>query len=208
MLPHDDPSADETSRLLSALADGDPAALPEACEIWRKDDRARQTWHAYHLIGDVLRSDDLAHPPERDAAFLAALRTRLAAEPAVLAPAAAPRPSRSPSQARGAAWRVPAAAVAGVVVVAGALAVARIGEPALTSAAPTLTAGSVGGVTLVSQALRRPATQRPGNDGLIRDARLDEYLRAHQAARGGIAVAAPGGTLRRLEGVVPVSVER
>jgi sigma-E factor negative regulatory protein RseA len=43
---------------------------------------------------------------------------------------------------------------------------------------------------------------------VIRNARLDEYLRAHQAARGGVAVAAPGGTLRRVEAVVPASTER
>ena len=56
--------------------------------------RARR-WHAYHLIGDVLRSDDLASAPGRDAAFLQRLSARLDDEPAVLAPEplAAWRPS-------------------------------------------------------------------------------------------------------------------
>ncbi len=43
---------------------------------------------------------------------------------------------------------------------------------------------------------------------VLRDARLDEFLRAHQAARGGVAVAAPGGTLRRVDSVVPAGPER
>jgi len=32
----------------------------------------RATWHAYHLIGDVLRSADLACHPDHDAAVCAA----------------------------------------------------------------------------------------------------------------------------------------
>src|SRR5688500_8447097 len=86
-----DPSALEN---LSALTDGelDSAAAARACARWRDDPSQRSAWHAYQLIGDVLRSDDLASTARRDAAFLAALRTRLAAEPVVLAPEAEPEP--------------------------------------------------------------------------------------------------------------------
>ena len=40
--------------------DGDSLAL--RCADWAADPEARQAWHTYHLIGDVLRSDDLASP--------------------------------------------------------------------------------------------------------------------------------------------------
>ena len=63
---------------LSALADGEleAGAVAAACASWRDDESARARWHSYQLIGDVLRSDDLASSAEKDAAFMAALRTR------------------------------------------------------------------------------------------------------------------------------------
>ena len=41
----------------SALIDGElgPGGVARACASWRSDPRSRETWHAYHLIGDVLR---------------------------------------------------------------------------------------------------------------------------------------------------------
>ena len=62
---------DEMQRLqrLSALADGeldaDESAL--ACGQWRGDASVRARWHAYQLIGDVLRSEELASDAARDA---------------------------------------------------------------------------------------------------------------------------------------------
>ena len=78
--PHATPAADEPRQWLSDLADGrlDDQDLAGACRRWAEDDDARRTWYAYHLIGDVLRSDDLARPAAADAAFLEALRQRLA----------------------------------------------------------------------------------------------------------------------------------
>src|SRR5215813_5291888 len=75
---------------LSALSDGelDTPGVAHACTLWRDDPVIRSAWHAYHLIGDVLRSDDLAGRPAHDVAFVASLRTRLATEPVVLAPEA------------------------------------------------------------------------------------------------------------------------
>jgi sigma-E factor negative regulatory protein RseA len=52
------------------------------------------------------------------------------------------------------------------------------------------------------------ATPLPSGGNLIRDLRLDEYLRAHQAARDGVAVAAPGGGLRQVEVLVPAGGPR
>ena len=83
---------------LSALVDGEVDAQSAAAlsEAWRQDPELRARWHGYQLIGDVLRSPELAGAG-RDAAFLAALRGRLAQEPVVLAPAPleAPEPASS-----------------------------------------------------------------------------------------------------------------
>lgn len=176
-------SADDTRAWLSALADGDAQAADPACAGWRDDAEARRTWHAYQLIGDVMRSDDLARPAARDADFLAGLRERLAAEPVVLAPA--PVPARRRQH-----WLLPVAAAAGFVVVAGVLVVARVSQPGAEALAGLAKATDTAPMVLV------------------RDERLDEYLRAHQAARGGVAVAAPGGALRRVEMTVPATPAR
>ena len=84
-----DRSPSESSRrILSALADGDAtdSEAARAFQAWRDDADARSSWHAYQLIGDVLRSEDLAARPAADESFLVALRARLATEPVVLAP--------------------------------------------------------------------------------------------------------------------------
>ena len=137
-----------------------------------------------------MRSDELAAAPARDAAFLAGLRARLAAEPVVLAPQAA--------TATGFAWRVPVAVAAGVVLVAGALLVARIGP-----VAPGVELARNGSQDpLAPGAALRPATDR---QALLVDPRLDEFLRAHQAIGRGLPMAAPGAPLRRVELVVPAA---
>ena len=84
----DSDRSESSRRILSALADGDATdgEAARAFQAWRDDADARASWHTYQLIGDVLRSDDLAVEPAADEAFLVALRARLAAEPVVLAP--------------------------------------------------------------------------------------------------------------------------
>jgi len=198
----DDRPDDNPRRWLSALADGDAAAAQPACSLWRDDAAARQTWHTYHLIGDVMRSDELARAPQRDAAFLAGLRARLAAEPVVLAPVAPLRKVR-PRQA----WLMPAAAAAGFVVVAGVLVLTRLGQPGVPGPAAVMAGASGAGLTAVNTAAA-PATPARRDAGFIRDPRLDEYLRAHQSAAGGVAAAAPGGTLRRVDVTVPAGASR
>ncbi len=173
-------AADARHEQLSALADGDAGALAEACARWRDDPEARQRWHAYHLIGDVLRSDDLASPPGHDAAFLSALRGRLEREPVVLAPA--PRRHRH--------WLLPgAAAAAGFVAVAGVVGVLRNGAPPAETpvAAAPAPAGNV-----------VPVVDIPATNTLIRDPKLDRLLAMHRSAGGGFA-AVPGATPRNLE---------
>jgi sigma-E factor negative regulatory protein RseA len=121
---NNEPPVDATDPrwLLSAIADGeaDGAEFSRGFAAWSgADARSRQGWHAYHLIGDVLRSDDLASTPGHDRVFLQRLNARLDSEPAVLAPAPLPMtPKRQPR------WALPAAMAAGVMALATVLVVA------------------------------------------------------------------------------------
>jgi sigma-E factor negative regulatory protein RseA len=185
------PAMDDPRRLaLSAVVDGeaDASDLSRGCAAWAEDVEARRVWHAYHLIGDVIRSEDLAAPPARDAALLAAVRARLAAEPVVLAP----QPPAAARPVRRGAWRLPVALAAGVVAVAGVVGVLEpsvMGGPARPTLASMPGAEPAPGVLRVGGA----AVSR---DQMLRDARVDEYLRAHRDAFAGSPVALPGGAMR------------
>jgi len=143
----------DTQRILqglSAVADGeaDGDELRHACQAWRDDTQVRGTWHAYTLIGDVLRSGDLAGAAGHDRAFLERLRERLAQEPVVTIPlvlpavaadeiaaasvamAGARQPDRVASlapQRRLRRWNTPMAMAAGVLTVVGVVVVMRGG---------------------------------------------------------------------------------
>lgn len=200
---------------VSALVDGelDESAVARACAQWRDDTSAREAWHTYQLIGDVLRSDDLASTASRDSAFLASLRERLATEPVVLAPQPALAPVEVvvlPAVANGHAgrrqWRTPAAVVAGFAVVASVLVVTRM--PVAGDAGTVLAAAgnSNASATLVSasspapgavQVFDRQVEPVDALDGqLVRDARLDEYLAAHKKFGGSSGPGVPSGFLR------------
>lgn len=204
---------DDIDRLaLSALLDGelqagDALSVQRACAWWRKSGSARQDWHAWHLIGDVLRSEELAQAPARDAAFLARLRERLADEPVVLAPApVAPAAPAAPAMTRAwhRTWTLPTAVAAGFMVVAAVLVVTRTSPPA---AAPVL-ATAPGAAPAVGSVPSAPPPTSTGSAGLIRDPRLDSYLRAHQTARGNMAAAVPGGGMRNVEVSFGAGTER
>ncbi len=213
------PATPEPYRSLSALADGQTDALDAACALWRDDPQARRHWHTLHLIGDVLRSEDLASTPARDAAFLAGVRARLAAEPVPLAPAPVAASRRgTPAMLGRLGWRAPAAVAAGFAVVAVVVVVTR-GDGAGAGERSGMVLGASGGlqpaaVTVTGTPVAAGAAGVAGGSGpaslvtqggQIRDPRLDaqleSYLRAHQAARGGAAVL-PGGALRNAEMVV------
>jgi sigma-E factor negative regulatory protein RseA len=173
--------------VVSALADGQLAgdAFARGVELAATDAAAREAWHAYHLIGDVLRSSDLAAaaPAER---FLARLQERLQAESIALQPGgvAAAVPVGEAANDGAFRWKV-AAGVASMAAVS-ALAWGLIGGtpgrpegPQLASSPPP--AGTV--LTGTQQGV------------MIRDPRLDELLAAHRQL-GGAALVAPAGYLR------------
>jgi sigma-E factor negative regulatory protein RseA len=187
---------------LSALMDGDAHDRGAAAiGAWRDDADARTSWHAYHLIGDVLRSDDLAVTPAHDERFLRALRERLAVEPVPLAPSPLPTAGRPVAQAEGgqdehvapagathrraASWLMaPAAVAAGFVAVAGILVVTRSWTPGVEE----------GGV--MAQAAASAPVSADGlvaSSDVVRNARLDRYLEAHRALGNGVAAAGGAG---------------
>ena len=185
----DDPSgADGPRQALSALVDGEPAAADGACRAWRDDASARADWHAYHLIGELMRSDDVACAPQRDAQFLARLRQRMAAEPVLLVPAAVP--AAAPQRARRA-WAAPVAIAAGFAAVAGVLVVTRVAAP--DGAAPERSA------QIAAPALAASAAE----SRLIRNAELDRYLAAHKQYSSSSALAVPGGAVRNAAAAAP-----
>ena len=191
---HPEPSDADIRQWLSAAADGEAVAMDQARQHWRTNEEARSAWHQYHLIGDVMRSAELAREPAHDAAFLTALRRRLADEPVLLAPGpSVPAPASIAQR-----WLAPAAVAAGLVVVAGVLVVTRLSGPSEATGAVVATVQPPGGVQRVSNG-GLVSNAQPVAGTLIRDARLDEFLRAHQSARGGIAAALPGSALRRVE---------
>jgi sigma-E factor negative regulatory protein RseA len=211
----DDSEANAAAReRLSALLDGelDGNAVAQACAQWRDSAESRSTWHAYGLIGDVLRSDDLAGDAARDAGFLVALRARMASEPVVLAPQPleVPAPVEMPAAPRAVAhggtrrwsWMAPTAVAAGFVAVAGVLTLTRPGllperADATSVARATAPAPLPTAATLVGTPAPAVEPQTFVASGqLIRDARLDRYLAAHKQFAGSSALGVPSAYLR------------
>lgn len=200
---------------LSALLDGelDATEASAACRQWQGDAECRQTWHAWHVIADVLRSDELAHGAYHDARFLAALRVKLAGEPVVLAPQPLPESSPYARRRRGARFLLPLASAAALVLVAGTfvamqpslLGPADPGASGRVAAAPATANPSPGTQTVaVSPANPAADAQPAASIRLIRDARLDRYLAAHKQFPGSTVPGDPSATLRnatvRVEG--------
>jgi sigma-E factor negative regulatory protein RseA len=217
MEKHMDTDANAAAReRLSAMVDGelDVAGATQVFTRWREDDQCRADWHAYHLIGDVLRSEDLAQGAPHDAGFLKGVRERLVREPVVLAPRPAVTQDVSDRVvARGwrRAWLAPTAVAAGFVVVAGALTLVRpdllrdrstgqgIAQAPLVSPAGP-------GVNLpralepVAAVAEQTGSDQPrallAENELVRDARLDRYLSAHKQFAGSSALGVPSAYLR------------
>jgi sigma-E factor negative regulatory protein RseA len=197
--------------LISALADGQLASedLAAVLAICQADDQALESWNAYHLIGDVLRSPELA-PHASDAAFVTRLRASLAQEPAPHALAsvrvleageASGRPAaehldREASNDSSFRWKL----VAGFVSLAAVLAVAWNASSGLLapSAAPQLAR------TETPQQVLVMSEQGP----MVRDARLQELLAEHKQFGGTSALQMPSGFLRNATFEAPQGARR
>ena len=199
--------------LLSALVDGELQGDELAQALaWAEEDQGHSDWQVYHLVGDVLRSPELAHHTHHD--LLTGLRAQLAQEPPLqLQPAqldqvAAAQPAMPSAAVARVADPVANASVfrwkmaAGFASVAAAAAIgwnftashsttgsqlaqapAQIVVPAEAGAA-----GSEGSVVAVSTG--------NGAEVLLRDPRLDELLAAHQRFGSKAALQMPADFLR------------
>ena len=188
----------DTHELISALADGELGPDDTAAALARLSDdpQALAAWRDYHLVGDVLRSADLARtsPP---GPFMARLSARLAQEAAPSGPSARPaheiRPVEQVAVAQAVAandgsfrWKL----VAGL---ASAAAVAAVGW--------SLLAAGVGGSPAGPQLASAPAS--PPQAVMIRDPQLDELLAAHRQHGDATALQMPAGFLRNATFDVP-----
>ena len=187
---------------ISALADGQLSgeALVQAVRSLAQDEQARANWHAYHLVGDVLRSQELSWGCTKDSAFLSRFRSRLQDDG---------RPS------------LPEFAIDSIAVYAGNVRVAGINgdekeaanDPSLRwkwvaglaslALATVLGWGLVGGVNAPpnpSQLAQTPSpvvvVQDESAPVMIRDPRLDPLLQAHQQFGGASALQMPSGFIR------------
>lgn len=192
---------------VSALADGclQEDEVAQALAAVLSDPRAMQTWHAYHVVGDVLRSPELA-PLGGDFAFLEKLEYRLRQEqgrPASAAPeevslhavalAADTAPLRAGLHSANKSvfrWKMLASAVSMVlVVVVGvglwspptARMVAQVQAPPVVDVSPAMFAVNV---------------READAEVMIRNARLDELMAAHRQLGGHSALQVPAGFLR------------
>ena len=184
---------------LSALMDGE-VMDGRWDDAWTAatDDEGLMTWHAYHVVGDVLRSSELASATSAQV-LLGALRERLAQE-------ATERPVHADNVAavQGELGDAANAAVFRWKLAAGfasLAAVAAVGWGVL-STAPVSPVGS-------QLASAPSAVVQPVNNGLvavagaenssqvmIRDPRLDELLAAHRQFGATNTLQMPAGYLR------------
>ncbi len=152
------------------------------------DDEDRKVWSAYHLIGDALRSDDLALSPAASQSFMAGFAARFEAQPHLLAPAALAADTAVSTHngrvARILALRrrvLPSLAVAAAaatltwIVVPQMRGVGMAGGPQIAALQPA--GDNVQRVAMNTMPVQTAAVQ-DGN--IIRDAQLDAYLEAHQ----------------------------
>ena len=179
----------QTQELISALADGQlrGEAFARGVEAAAMDPAAREAWHTYHLIGDVLRSGELA-AGTMPTAFLSRLQLRLQQEQRQAASGQQParvEPAPRQEAANDASFRwklvagfasLAAVAAIGWTVVGGLAGKPEQGQLA-ASAGGTVVAGSERGA-------------------MIRDPRLDEFLAAHRQLGGASALQMPAGFLR------------
>jgi len=178
------------SEQISVLMDGElaPHEVSDMLEA-AKSAAGMSEWTAYQVIGDALRSEELTHVGSTEA-FLARFSARLDSEPHLLVPAVASRHKLlfRPSWVR----RV----VPGTAIAAAVAAVSWVVVPQMRGPADGGTPDAV--VAQATQPAGMPAkagivTVSAESSQMIRDPRLDEYLRAHRTS---VATDAFAPTLR------------
>jgi sigma-E factor negative regulatory protein RseA len=185
-----------TQELVSALADGQLRGedFTRAVEAATSDAAGRETWLAYHLIGDVLRSGELAAGSRADE-FLQGVRSALQQEPRWPAvpdtdvPVLAAAPQRRAANDTSFRWKI----------VAGFASVAAVGAFAWTLASGT--AGKAEPPQLAAADGKATVLTASERGVMIRDPQLDEFMAAHRRLGG--ASVLPAGFVRNATLEVP-----
>lgn len=172
-------STAQVGELMSALADGQLVGdeLTQALDVCARDPEAIEKWNAYCLIGDVLRSPELARADD-GRTFLLKLRSRLKQEPGAMSVA----PGTLVAAANDASFRwklaVGFASFALVAVISWG------GFMQLT--------GPNSSTQLVQMRGTEQQVLVSSEQGaMLRDARLEELLEAHRQFGGGSALQIP-----------------
>lgn len=165
-----------------------------------QDPQAMQTWHIYQVVGDVMRSPELA-PCRDDFAFLEKLQRRLVQEPVGVrsdtveaglgnvgqAPGVPAQRHQAASNASVFRWKALAglsfAALLGVIVSSVWLQSGQRNGPEVASVSPSIPLP----LALVSDA---------STGAMLRDPHLDELMAAHRQLGGHSALQVPAGFLR------------
>lgn len=178
---------------ISALSDGQVQGdeFAHAMAEVGQNPQAVQSWHLYHVIGDVMRSDALA-PTTHELAFLERLEAKLALEPVRFdptgsnAPVAAVQMSANDASMR---WKWLAGVSLSVLV---ALVVAG-GWQWQDDRAPQLAEKE--SLPAVAASIAQVAT-KDDQPVMVRDPELDALMAAHQQLGGHSAFQMPSGFLR------------
>ena len=175
----------DNQELISALADGQLRGdeFARAIDVAAADAQARQSWCAYHVVGEVLRTGraSTGTPPE---AFLSRLQQKLRQEQAAALPVVQPVVLRKPQApaANDWAWKL----AAGVASVA---AVAAVGWNLWGGAAPS-GQPQLAAVPAAASVVEASATP------MLRDPNLDKLMAAHRQFGGATALGTSSGFLR------------
>ncbi|PCE27767.1 anti-sigma factor [Paraburkholderia acidicola] len=163
---------------LSAVVDGElfgDEHLNRFFSELNHEDRA--AWSRYHLIGDAMRSDDLALSPAASSAFLSGFAARLESEPHLLAPAAMPVARRLLALRRRV---VPAFAIAAAAATLTWIVVPQLQGVSGGPGAVQVAGLSSRGDSSMQRVAMTPVQPVAQDANIIRDASLDQYLEAHQ----------------------------
>ncbi len=182
-----------STETLSALADGRlDSGQPEALTHILADPQALQTWHLYHMVGDVLRSEALA-PSVRDLAFWERLEVQLAEEMVSPAPAVDAVARQVPGRLTAA--NAPVLRWQWVAGLAFATLAGVVGSGMWNRVAPE-TDAALAAAPAVQPALPQLVAVDTANETMIRDPQLDALMAAHQQLGGHSALQMPSGFLR------------
>lgn len=205
----------ENKELLSALVDGELYGDElEQALAWVEDSEGLASWQLYHMVGDVLRSPDLAHHSQHD--LLSGLRVQLSQEPVQARQPQQPSPLSPPPQLsagqveqvapalqaaadrrvralRDPAVNAPAFRWRVAAGVSAAVAVAAIGWN-LVAGAQDAALGAQW-----AQWMQAPVVQVASEDGdgvMLRDPRLDALMAAQQEHASRASLQVPADFLR------------